>query len=199
MKTFCISCPELPERRSTAEKHFQAMGVEATFIDGIHADTFGILSWKPYEHDYPGRGHLIPTSQVGLFLSHYMVYQVCLHLPESTFLILEDDAKFPDGWSSRFEKAMEDVPGDWDIVLVGSSNCADKPCDQIKNEIWEIKYPFCTHAMMIHKKALPVMLRELRGAPMQIDLALILHVYPKLKVYTIWPRIVGQRGMDLMK
>ena len=65
MRTFVIACPELPERMIAAQKHFSAHGVEADFVNGIHAGTFGILCYKPNLHAAKA-GELNVMPQAGL-------------------------------------------------------------------------------------------------------------------------------------
>ncbi len=196
---FCISCPaELPEEHQAAVEHFKDRGVDAHFINGIHGETFGILAWRPYRRDRPKAGYLIDISQVGLCLSHYMTWQTCFYAWDDTYLILESDAVFPEDWRDRLTKAMADLPEDYDILLVGCSNASDKPQEHIKGEIYEVKYPFCTHCYLVREKALPVLLESCRDAAQKIDIALIEKSYPLLKVYSILPSLVGQRGQELM-
>jgi GR25 family glycosyltransferase involved in LPS biosynthesis len=198
MTTFCLSCPaELPHQHSAAVAHFAERGVDARFINAIHGETFGILAWRPYRHNRPNAGELTDISQVGLTLSHYMAWTVCQFYRDEIFLILEDDAEFPVNWQTRLQSAMRDLPEDWDILLIGSSHCSDKEQTHVKGEIFDVRYPFCTHAMLINKKALPVLLERCRDAAMKIDIALLKLAYPHLKVFTVLPRIVGQRGVDL--
>lgn len=197
MRIFCIACPELPERRRVAEIHFKANNLDVDFVNGIHGETFGILCYHPYRLDRPHAGELIYISQVGLTLSHYMVWQMCEHMPGDHFLILEDDAKFCFGAMEQIERAMKDLPADWDIFLVGSCNTSDKPKRQINGQIYVVEYPFCTHAYIVRKTALPVLLRECRDCSAKIDILLTQKAYPKLNVFTLLPRAVVQRGTEL--
>ncbi len=207
MKTFIICCPEFPERNEAAKRHLNSRGIEPESIWGIHGETFGLLPSRPYNEDRPGCGFLNPISQVGLMLSHYMVWQVCQYWPgdhdersdcfEDWYLILEDDAHFPMDWKERLDVAMTDIPSDWDIFLIGSSNTHDKPKKQICGDVWEVKYPFCTHAYMVRRKALQTLLANCRDATLKIDISLIKNAYPLLKVYTMLPRLVEQRGTEL--
>jgi GR25 family glycosyltransferase involved in LPS biosynthesis len=197
MKTFVIVCPELPERIESARRHFLSRNLEPESIWGIHGETFGLLPSRPYNVDQPGAGRLTPISQVGLTLSHYMTWAVCESYPDKEFLILEDDAKFPVDWSERLHLAMSDLPDDWDVFLIGNSNTSDKPKKHICGDVWEVKYPFCTHAYLVRRVALRTMLQNCRDATMKIDLLLIQKAYPLLKVYTMLPRLVDHRGTEL--
>lgn len=197
MKILSIECQELSLSMMRNREHLKKRGINASFIQGIHGETFGVLPSRPYNVDRPGTGQLTPISQVGLTLSHYMAWQVCHHLPDEEFMILEDDAKFPEDWSERLHVAMTDLPDDWEIFLIGSSGSWDKEKTHVCGDVWEVRYPFCTHAYMIKRIALPMLLTCCRDATTKIDLLLIREAYPKLRVYTMLPRLVDQRGTDL--
>jgi len=198
MTTFCISCPaELPEEHESAVKHFMERNIEVNFINGIHAETFGILAWRPYRRDHPRAGFLIKMAAVGLALTHHMIWQICQYHHDDTWMICEADADFPENWQEKFNAAMGDLPPDWDIFLIGSSNSFDKPQTHIKGDIWEVKYPFCSHAYLIRETALETLL-SIRDAATNNDIACIDKAYPKLKTYTFLPSLVKQRGRELM-
>lgn len=177
--------------------HFIQRDVPVEFINGIHGEAFGILSYKPYRYDHPNLGSLNPIAHVGLCLSHYMLWQACLLLPDERFMILEDDAEFGADWKTRADAALSDAPEDFDILLIGNSNASDKPTEHVKGEVYEVKYPFCTHAYILSRKALPVLLDNCRDASTKIDILMMFKAYPHLKVYTVLPRIVNQRNTDL--
>lgn len=198
MKILSIECPELSLNGIRNREHLKKRGVNASFIQGIHGETFGVLPSRPYNVDRPGTGQLTPISQVGLTLSHYMAWTVCYHLPDQEFMILEDDAHFPMDWSERLHLAMSDLPADWEIFLIGNSNTEDRQHKaHICGDVWEVKYPFCTHAYILKRSVLPTLLTVCRDATTKIDLLMIREAYPKLRVYTCLPRLVEQRGTDL--
>lgn len=197
MTIFCISCPkELPEEHEAAKKHFEERGIQVEWIEGIHAETFGILAWRPYRRDNPKAGFLIKMAAVGLALTHHMIWQLCVFAGDDSYLILEADAEFGENWKEKFEQAMKDVPDDWQIILFGNSNTFDKPKTHIKGEIWEVKYPFCSHAYLVRPSALLTLL-SIRDAATNNDIACIEKAYPKLRVYTVLPALVKQRGRAL--
>ena len=198
MTIISIECPEeLPHNSLLNREHLLKRDIFPHFINGIYGETFGILPSRPYNVDNPGRGDLTPISQVGLTLSHYMAWTVCANLPGEEFLILEDDARFPEDWRARLELAKSDLPDDWEIFLIGNSNTSDKEKQHVCGDVWEVKYPFCTHAYILKRRALPVLLTSCRDATTKIDLLMIREAYPKLRVYTMLPRLVEQRGTDL--
>ncbi len=57
--------------------------------------------------------------------------------------------------------------------------------------------PTCTHAYIVYRKALEKLLLTQRDIWAPIDLALIFRSFPHLNVYTVLPRICGQRGQEI--
>lgn len=196
MRTFCIIVSENRERTVAAHQHFAERGVAADFVDGINGPAFGLRT----EHEYvfgPERDMIAPA-QVGLCLSHLMVWTMCLHSNEpGPFLILEDDADFPSDWQDKLDEALACTPHDADMLYLGSCCCADKPQTHVRGPVFEVKWPLCTHAILVWKKALPTLLRTQRDVWAKIDLSLYHRTLDKLRVYTVLPSLVGQRGTPL--
>lgn len=193
MRTFCLTLPEKPQRTAKAKDHFNALTVRnVEFFDAIHAEKAGLATIHPYEVDHPGSGFKMGFGPTGCMLGHYMLWGALNLLWDEHFLILEDDAKFPEDWHTRFTQAMNDTPPDFDMLYVGSCCCAGRPQTQIKGEVWEVKYPLCTHAYIVAKKALPILLKAHRKFWAPIDIAMTMESHPQMKVYTVLPRIVEQ-------
>lgn len=191
-RTFCLTLPEKPARTLAAKNHFGERGVEATFFNALHGPTAGLSTIHPYEIDNPGSGFRMGFIPTGIFLAHYMLWAALNMLTDDHFLILEDDAQFPENWTERMCQALKDTPPDFDMLYVGSCCCAGRPQTQIKGEVWEVKYPQCTHAYIVAKKALPVLLATNRKIYAPVDIALNFNSHPQLKVLTVLPSIISQ-------
>lgn len=200
MRTICISLPhENPERTEAARQHFAQHGINAEFFVGVHGEKMGLNTTHPYMVDRKEGDELFfaGPKPVGIFLSHYMLWDAMQLLPEQHTFILEDDAKFQDGWKEKFERALQDVPADFDILFVGSCCCNHRPTTHIKGLINEVKYPMCFHAYVVAKKAVPHLLATNRDCYAPIDISVTFHSFDKLKVYTILPRIVDQFNTEI--
>lgn len=184
-------------------RHFAERGVDAQFFRGIHAPKLGIRTGKPYLVDGPppaGQDPFIMSpSSVGCCLSHRALWAALLLLTDDHVLVLEDDALFQDGWRERFDRALADVPPDFDLLYVGSCCTQDKNRTLVRGEVWDVRYPFCTHGYVVAKKALPVLVEtyDAAGCYAPIDLSMVFHSLPKLKVYTVLPRILDQYGIEI--
>lgn len=196
MRTLCISLPETPERTERAKQHFTEIGLTGVhFIDGIHAETFGLLTHHPYNYDHPGTGFRIPGKHVGLCLSHFVAWSICKMMDEPVFMILEDDALFCDDWKERLDRVTLDQ--NIDMLLLGSCNCAGKPRTHIEGEVYDVRWPQCTHAYIVTRKGIEILLATQRDIFAPIDLALIHRSYDKMTVRTVLPRIVSQYGQEI--
>jgi GR25 family glycosyltransferase involved in LPS biosynthesis len=193
MRSFCITLPETPERTDAAKKHFSERSVRVEFFNGIHGETMGLRTIFCYD----ATQYCMGPKHIGCWLSHYMIWQALTIAAGDVFMILEDDVKFCDDWHIRLNQAMKDVPDDFDVLFIGSCCCEDKPKTQINGEVWEVKWPFCNHAYVVARKALPIMLETQRKCYTQMDISLYHHTWPKLKVYTVLPRIADQFNMEL--
>lgn len=200
MKTLCLTLRETPEREAACRQHFAERGLgEVTYIYGIHAPNAGLLTKNNYEVDNPGSGHNIGPKGVGQWVSWLMLWNIALQMPDEHFFFVEHDAEFEPNWKARFNQGMKDVPKDFDLFFIGSCCLkSDYRKTPIKGEVWRVYTPNCGHAIVIAKKALPTIIQLVsRKCWAPLDIQLIFEVLPKLNVYAVLPRIVGQRDTFL--
>jgi GR25 family glycosyltransferase involved in LPS biosynthesis len=152
----------------------------------------GLRTHLTYEVDNPGTNYRIGHKTIGIWLSHYLIWTALKLASGDHFLILESDAKFPENWRERTEQAMRDVPPDFDMFYIGSCCASSTKRTLVAGEVWDARYPLCTHAIMVAKKALETILRTQDKVYAPIDISLAFHSHPHLKVYTVLPRIVEQ-------
>lgn len=194
------STPIIGRTKPETKTHFQERDVEPSYFYGLRAGELGLQTIHPYELDNPGSGFNMGPHQTGCWLSHRTLWSGLLLLQDDAFFIIEDDAVFPPDWRERLERNMRALPEDWDIFYVGSCCAGDKPKTHVEDEVYEVKYPFCTHGYMVRRKALMTMIEKLDEARCYapIDIALVLHVLPHLKTYTLLPRLLEQFNTSLL-
>lgn len=199
MKYICLIMPESPSRTLAVTKHFAECGLDPVHLmPTINGDVFGLQTSREYTLDGPPfNGYRVPPKVVGIFLSHYTAWMACSLMDDDHFFIMEDDALFCTGWKERLDQVMKDVPPDFDMLYVGSCCCKDKPTEQVKGEVFVVEWPLCLHAYIIARKALPIFIRTQRNCYAPIDVALAIHTLPYMKAYTVLPRIVSQRYLDV--
>lgn len=192
-----MTVPELPNRTEFIMRHFNEVGLQAEEFHCLNAELAGVSTKWAYERDNPGSGWRIGEKPTALWLSCYMMWAAYNMQPDSHFLFLEWDAQFKPNWKELAERALNDVPSDFDMLFLGSCCCNGAWKQQVKGNLWEVKYPACGHATIIAKKALPVMLKTQRKVYAPIDISLMLHTMPMLKVYAILPRLAGQWNTEI--
>lgn len=198
VRAFVLTVQEFPDRTEAIQKHFREVGVEAENFNCINSGESGLRTIFPYEVDAPGSGWNIGPKGVANWLSQYMLWSAMLYMPEDYFLQLEWDSLFPADWKVRTETALRDVPKDFDVLFIGSCCTRDLPKTLVAGQIWDVRYPMCSHGLIIAKKALPTMLSTQRKCWANMDIALKLSCLGHLKTYTVLPAIVMQHNTELV-
>ena len=194
-KIFCLTLKDTPKRREYAEKHCKQHGLDVTFFEGINGAKFGLKTTIPYKDDDPdGPDIFIKQGRIGCLLSHYMLWQTLWHLPHEEILILEDDVFLCEDFEKRFLEFKKQLPDDWQYVFVG--HCCLPPEDyQLKvtdNIITTTHAPMCTHAYMIKKSSIPVLLDTNHQAWSAVDIQIQKKTLKILKHYVFMPPLVEQ-------
>lgn len=196
MKTYCLCLPEYPERIEAAKTYFASIGLEnVEFFWGINAviaGLDGLATSHPYEVDHPGSGYRMGAKPTGCWLSHYMLWSHLVRLNDEHIMVLEDDAEFAPDWKARLDKALKDVPSNFDFLHPGYCCMEGHPRTHIKGDVWETKHCQCTHSYIVRRGALPFMLKTLRKIWSPIDIAMKMECFPHLLTYATIPRIVSQ-------
>ena len=197
-RTFCITLRETPERKETAKKYFETLGLNVEFFEGVHGQSFGLKTTIPNYNVIPGREYFIPQGAVGCILSHLMLWNVLQHLPEEEFLILEDDIIVPDDYAAKFDKLKSELPADWEICFVGWSPAGNEYSKVPSTHITEnivVTTPVCTHAYMVKKSAIKTLIETNQLAWDALDHQILRRSLPKMKHYAFSPPLITQRSV----
>lgn len=200
-RTFVLTVRRPIKRFDDTTKHLDELGIKWERFDGMDNQ---ICKLSPVEtFDLDRAGERIGAKHVAATLTHYMLWNMMLYdtndygWSEDYFLALEFDVRFVDGWKPMFEVAMAAMPKDWDMIFLGSCCCKGREQIQISSNVVEVRYPLCGHAIMYRKKCLETLLTIHQKINMPLDIAMLMLSLPKLRVYTILPRIVEQHATFL--
>jgi hypothetical protein len=195
-RIFVLTVRKTWQRWLTTQAHLEKQGIPGA-EPFIGFDKFVWQFSTEYTFDLNAPGERLGWGPLATYLSHYMVWKTLSYLPEDVFWVLEDDAEFIDNWRYVYSEAMKSLPDDWDVVFLGSC-CAEGvgghpigPC------LWDVRWPLCGHAMMYRKKAFGTLLSIHQKIWAPLDIAMKMDSLPHLKVFTILPRIVNQRGSSI--
>lgn len=201
MRVFCVTLTDRKYGKHTPHEshshaHFAERGIDVQWYYGIHAERIGVnsvVTSAVIGPTDPDQTHSIGMMPTGCWLSHRALWAALLLLPDDSFLVIEADARFETNWRERFDASVRDVPEDWDMLFVGSC-CTSHSRKLIKGEVYEGARPQCTHAYCVRKKALLPLceLADEAGTRKPVDTMLVHHATPRLRIYTVLPRIADQ-------
>lgn len=197
IRPFVVVLQEMPEKEKFIRQHFHEVGISAESFQGIHGVTSGLRTVYPYERDAPGSGWNVGIKPVATWISFWGLWSMLNFQPNEHFMTLEWDCRFPRDWKQQLETALRCVPRDFDLLMVGSCCCKGMPMTKVNGNVWDVRWPQCGHATIVAKKALPTILRTQRKIYAPLDISMLLHTMPHLKVYTVLPRICDQFNTEL--
>jgi hypothetical protein len=198
VRAFVLTVQEFPERTTQIQDHFKSVGLEAETFNCVSSALSGLGTVFPYEVDNPGSNFNMGPKGVANWISQYMLWSAMLYMPEDHFLQLEWDSQFPADWKARTERALRDVPRDFDVLFIGSCCTNGMPKTLIAGEVYDIRYPMCSHGLIIAKKALPTFIATQRKVYANADISIKFHTLGHLKVYTVLPAICTQQNTVLV-
>lgn len=198
-RTFCITLRETPRRKEEAIKYFNGAGLTAEFFDGIHGPSFGLRTTIPNYDILPGREYFIPSGAVGCILSHLMLWNVLIHQPEDEFLIVEDDIQLCEDFFDKFAKFKAELPPEWEMAYVGWLPPGHNKNVVCISENVVVLSPICTHAYLVKKSALKILIDTNQLAWNPLDMQIVSRSLPKLKHYAAKVPLITQRSVFNVK
>jgi GR25 family glycosyltransferase involved in LPS biosynthesis len=202
-RTFVLTVNRPIKRFDETTKHLDEIGIKWEPFIGMDNQKCRLNSKDTF--DFDRAGERLEAKHVAATLTHYLLWKVMQYQPDDSFVALEFDVRFTEHWQPMFDLAMKHLPEDWDLVYLGSCCCNGRPTIRVQKEtgfeeatsLYEVKYPLCGHAIMYRKKSLETLLDVHQKINMPLDIAMYHMSLPKLKVYTILPRIVDQHATFL--
>lgn len=198
MQYWCLYCSQIPERRSLAEKQFSDQDLEVNWWHSIHSKTFGLVGVAWPATDMVSTPHSVNAGYVGLAIGQWMLWQhLLLSDHPGPFLIFEDDVILCDRFKERLDAACDELPKDWEFVLVG--NPWDKMKDlppHVHGDVYTVGEGnvWGMHAVMVNRSALRFLMEENHRCELPIDAQLNKTAYRKMKTYAIIPSLAAQRS-----
>lgn len=194
-RTFVLTVNRPIKRYDDTVRHLDEQGIKWERFDGLDNQKCRLNSKDSFDLDRAGER--LETKHVAATLTHYLCWKVLSYLPDDSFWILEFDVRMADGWREQYEKAMSVMPDDWQIIFLGSCCCKGRKTKHVAENVYEVHWPLCGHAIQVRQSALPTLLDVHQKINMPLDIALFYNSLPKLRVYTILPSIIGQHNTFL--
>lgn len=125
MINYCINLNRRPDKWAYARAEFERVGVRVV--------RFTAFDTKP--------------GWIGCRDSHLAILELCKE--EDVFAIYEDDVKFLQSWSI-VEKAISQLPDDWDCLYLGAS--PKEPQERYSENLFRLKNAHVTHAIIWYNR-----------------------------------------------
>lgn len=131
------------------------------------------------------------AGDIGCTLSHLKVVKRANELNLSSYIVLEDDALFRPGFSLLYQKFLNQVPDDWDLIYFGANHNNTKP-KRISENVVKVNGSFTTHAMMVSCTMYDALIEKWSNPIKNVDV-LLSELHDKFNCYCFYPNLVGQR------
>jgi GR25 family glycosyltransferase involved in LPS biosynthesis len=125
---------------------------------------------------------------LGLAQTFKKIFQEC----EGDVLIFEDDATFR-GWATNLQDAINDLPADWDMLMLGA-NIKDSRIDRISKRLVRTYGAWTTHAILYSHRFAKEMVELDLEVP--IDEYFRTKVHPRGNSYICVPFLSFQRPSE---
>ena len=173
-------------------------GWDVNLFEGFdNVNKWSLETNHTYEIDQPGTGYKIVRELVGIVMAHWILWRSLEAFGKDDYYhIMEDDVRLKENWRHDMERAMTHLPDDWDLLYTGS--CCKKP--EAETHVAENLYRgagLCTHWYTVRHKALKTLIETNSAAWGPVDIQMQVASAPKLKTYTILPRLADQEGRNI--
>ena len=150
----------LDKRKESIEKLFKYLNIEPTMFSAIHKDI--IQRDVLIQNNLINEDSSLNMGRIACHLSHLYVLQEFLKNDKlQTCIIFEDDLAIPKNLNrlvKRFNKAMKDLPKDWDIINFGGCWDTCNTRTRITNELFKSTRAQCRHCYGVSKNGARIIL-----------------------------------------
>ena len=122
METFLINLKYRQNRLIKFDIQAKREGIKYERLEAVNGKEINRIHY--WINKYDNRRYL-KSGEIGSYLSHYKCFEKC---KQDLALIFEDDAKLCLNFKDKLNILMENVPDDWDIILLGTT------------KLWKRKY-----------------------------------------------------------
>lgn len=191
-RTFVLTVKRTMDKYEATRKHLEERGIKCEPFFGADSQVLKLKAVDQFNIDR--LGDFIGPKHITAQFSHLMMWNAMLYCPEDSFFALEYDARFTEDWKSRYDSAIKHLPDDWDIVFIGSCCAEGRIHSHLGDGLYDVRFPLCGHALQLRKKALPILIETHTKFNMPLDIAMMYQSLPKLRVFTVLPRLVSQEN-----
>jgi len=178
-KALCINLDKRPDRWEESLKEFNKIGLtEVKRIVGVDGDTI------------PTKADLKPGAN-GCRVSHAKAFANAKVNKYKSFLLLEDDIEFHDGFNEMFDFMSPQIPDDWDMLYL-CANPATGSRLRVADNVFRLYGGYSAHCVIFKDTVYEDALNALLFNYVQSDLTYAA-LQNKYNAYLLYPHIAYQR------
>lgn len=204
-----LYCKELPEREAALRAHMaeRGLGQSVTYFRAAHGTTWGLETAKEFD-----KGQRLPPGHVALNVSSYFMWQhsyLSTHSDNDICIFFEDDVVLPADFRAELIKLYSQLEAElpnWDLVFLGLAETSPAVWHKVtarlggpSSRLCQLTQPFGTHALMLRRRAIPVLLEHMNVAERNLDQQLWERVLKPGHIKhwcAVLPSLVTQRTFD---
>lgn len=121
---FVINMERSPDRLLYMSKHLGSKNIKWTRIEAI--DGNNLTNYQIENEVGTSCQKFCSRGMIGCALSHKKIWQTVLNSNLENAIIMEDDIRILDDYEGILKNAMDQLPQDWDILLLGCGGLCNK-------------------------------------------------------------------------
>lgn len=181
-RVYCINLDRRPERWQLANEQFEKHGLDVERVSAIDG------------HQIPGKEYL--TLKPGLYgctASHYLLVERAKYLRLKSIMVFEDDVILRDNFYSELNACMDDLPEDWQMLMLGGSHRLLPIKMTNTNRLLQATKTLTSHGYIINENVYDRVTELLRNMQSPID-SVFAEIQQLGKVFVCNPPLAWQRG-----
>ena len=118
-KIICINLSERKDKREDMQKKFDSLGIEVEWFTAVQ---YGFIPkiLNPIVDSKAGHFNKTQPYEIGAALSHYHVIKQAQLEGVQNLFVFEDDVRFHKDFNNKVDKWFDDLPANWDMILLYS-------------------------------------------------------------------------------
>jgi GR25 family glycosyltransferase involved in LPS biosynthesis len=200
-KIYCINLNRRKDRWQNVSKLFKKHNLiveRFPACDGIPKDYKHAESLDEWNRPKSHKGKL-NAGEIGCALSHKAIMKIISKKKYKSVLVLEDDVDFVQNLTAEFNKMIQYLPEDWDMLYIGGNNKIGHPAQkelEIVNKYYaRTRLTLTTSSYAVRQTAVKKIRNLLKDEPfrMAIDTAYTkVQQMPDINAYVMRPSLAWQ-------
>lgn len=153
-KAYCMNLYWRADRWKFAQEQFIKNGLNVEKINAIDGREFS-------------KKYALRPGNCGCNLTHMLIIQSAFIQGHSAIMVFEDDAVLADSFVEKMDDCLQDLPDDWDMLMLGASHQV-RP-EPVTDKIYRVKKGFTSHAYIMRLSIYELVLERLKAFDQPLD------------------------------